>query len=359
MKVGILTFDDTTNYGAALQAYALNRKINDLGYDCETIKYRCENIQKREAPKRFFEVKGIKAKISWFLTSHGARRKHELITNFLRTRIKQSHEIYDKTTIASAETFYDKFVVGSDIVWETNVTGHDYTYYLDFVSSPNKKTSYAASFGYDDIPANEKEIVREYLKTFCALAVREEQGQRIIHGLLPGEKACLTCDPTLLLSREEWKSLLPEESMFEKDSYVFVYFTDKQGRLLQAAKKYAKEHGKEVVLYNVSARSVKGVKNICNVSVEDFLSIIQNSSMVFTGSYHGVCFSLIFHIPFVFLNRAHASRILTLVHVLGLERQNLETNEKINDQFDYQKIDERLTNFRDESLHYLENALNL
>ena len=36
-KVAILTFFNRLNYGADLQAYALNKIIRDMGYDCEVL----------------------------------------------------------------------------------------------------------------------------------------------------------------------------------------------------------------------------------------------------------------------------------------------------------------------------------
>ena len=39
-KVGILTFHMAHNYGAMLQAYALETAIRNLGYQCEVIDYR-------------------------------------------------------------------------------------------------------------------------------------------------------------------------------------------------------------------------------------------------------------------------------------------------------------------------------
>lgn len=39
MKIGIVTFQRTTNFGAIMQCYALNKKIRNLGAECETIDY--------------------------------------------------------------------------------------------------------------------------------------------------------------------------------------------------------------------------------------------------------------------------------------------------------------------------------
>ena len=82
MKIGIITFNDTTNYGAALQTFALNKKISDMGYESETIRYNCENIRRREIPSKFKNVHGIKAKVIWSLTIAGRYKKYKYIKTF-------------------------------------------------------------------------------------------------------------------------------------------------------------------------------------------------------------------------------------------------------------------------------------
>lgn len=53
MKIGLLTFHDTTNFGSLLQTFGLYKKILDLGYDIEVVDYQCKSIMKREIPKQF------------------------------------------------------------------------------------------------------------------------------------------------------------------------------------------------------------------------------------------------------------------------------------------------------------------
>ena len=38
--VGIVDFHAATNYGSALLAYALQRVVSDMGYDCSIINYQ-------------------------------------------------------------------------------------------------------------------------------------------------------------------------------------------------------------------------------------------------------------------------------------------------------------------------------
>ena len=67
MKIGILTFHDTKNYGSWLQTYGLYKKLEELGYNCEIIDYQCPSIVKRELPKKFNEFWNLKAMIKFII----------------------------------------------------------------------------------------------------------------------------------------------------------------------------------------------------------------------------------------------------------------------------------------------------
>ena len=66
MKTGILTFHRTTNYGAALQAYALQKKLTDIGVQAEIIDYRNMNIYSYYDPA-FFRGLALKTRIGKLL----------------------------------------------------------------------------------------------------------------------------------------------------------------------------------------------------------------------------------------------------------------------------------------------------
>lgn len=359
MKIGILTFTETSNYGAVLQAIALNQKIRSLGFNCETIDYSCKNISRREKPKKFKEVQGLKAKLLWCLLQNEKKRKYTMLRCFLQEEAVMSDAKYNSDDITTANTVYDKFIVGSDIIWETNVTGEDFSFYLDFVCDSRKKYSYAASFGFDVLPENVIIKCKSYLADFSRISVREAKGQDIISSILPNKTVELVCDPTLLLPEEHWKKYANESIRLQYEDYIFLYFLDSAGVMLAKAKELAKEYGKKIVVYNETIRPIPGVINIKNISVEEFLTYIRNSFMVLTGSYHGLCFSLIFKRNFAFYNRAHSSRILSLVHTLGIEDRDLANYPELSPLVDYSELADRIDLFRRKSEDFLLNILNL
>ena len=112
--------------------------------------------------------------------------------------------------ITNADKKYDKFIVGSDQVWNTQLTGNDFTYYLDFIKDSHKKNSYAASFGYSKLPEEVKEKAIDLLKDFNTLNIREKQGKEIIINEIKNKEVNVVMDPTFLLDKEEWKKFADE-----------------------------------------------------------------------------------------------------------------------------------------------------
>ena len=45
MKIGILTFHNTINYGGVLQCYALKEVLKSFGHDVKIIDYRCNMVE--------------------------------------------------------------------------------------------------------------------------------------------------------------------------------------------------------------------------------------------------------------------------------------------------------------------------
>ncbi len=357
-KIATLTFHDTTNYGAALQAYALNKQINNFGFESDILRYECANIAKRELPKKFKEVRGgLKSKLFWFLTHSRKAKKLNHIRSFLNENASMSKDAYTSDTVAEANSKYDKFIVGSDLVWETTITDHDYNFYLKF-APPKKRYSYAASFGYDSIPEEDYEACKSCLNDFEHITVRESRAKQIVNDLLPDKSADLVCDPTLLLSQKDWLEHTDKKIKAKKNEYIFLYFLDKEGIMLNKAREIAKAQNKKIVVYNDSLRPVKNAINVFNLSVEQFLSYLKNSYLNITGSYHGVCFSLIFEQQFAIVNRAHSSRITSLLETLNLLDRNLIINpDCCNDVIDYSAVNRRLDEFKTHSLECLKSML--
>ena len=352
-KVGLITFHDTTNFGSLLQTYGLYRGIEMLGAECEVVDYQCESIVERELPKKF-NFKWPLKRILLHVLFDEKPKKYKELCRFLTSKMKLSPKC-DKNTVKSLNGRYDKFVVGSDIVWGLDITKGDTAYFLDFVTDDKKKCAFSSSIG-NPWTENEKNIVEPLLSSFNYIAVREDESADWVDELT-GNRPNVVCDPTMLVKGEEWANL--KSDVYASQKYVLVYFNDPKSNCLNDAKKYAKANGLDVYYINYG-RPIKGVKSIRPYSLEDFLSLFYYAQRTFTASYHGMLFSIYFNKQFLYYNRAHKSRMNTLARKLNVsqcEGVNIDINNL--PKIDYAAVNKAVENYRKYSIECLQQLLNV
>ncbi len=351
MKIGTLTYHDTTNYGAVLQAYALQKKINDLGYDCEIIDYKCDAITQRYKIKKLSECKNLKQLVKSILTNRNSKILKNKFKNFEKNYQKLSSKSYYKSDIIDTNRIYDKFVVGSDQVWNLELSGEDATYFLDFVDSDEKKLSYAASFGYSKVPDKYLDITKENLSKFNNILVREEQGKKIVKNLLNRDVE-ITLDPTLLLNSSDWNNIIDKTNIENINyDYILLYIIAPNNDIIEFARKLAKKKNCKIIYINHSYKNVIGVKNVKTAGPDEFLYYLKNAKYIVTTSFHGVAFSINFKKQFFYALSKETnnfnSRIENLVNLLGLEDRTIDKDfskyKTINYENVYSKLDEQRT----------------
>lgn len=352
MKTGIITFHETTNFGSTLQAFALYKAIVKLGVDCEIVDYKCKAIVEKELPKKFSFKMSMKEMVKLFLYGSDVSGKFESLLGFLKNEAKLSPS-YDRATIALSNGRYDKYFVGSDIVWGLDITKGDTAYFLDFVSNNEKKYAFSSSIG-NPWSEEEKNIVKPLLNVFKNIAVRENESAAWVEELT-GYKPDVVCDPTMLLTTEEW--LKYKSDKFKNRRYVLAYFDNENQDCVKAASRLAKQLGCEALFINYG-RLFKGVKSIRPQSIAEFFSLIYYAAKIVTASYHGMLFSIYFNKQFVYFNRAHKSRMNTLANRLGVTDCAGEGKDVCNMKtIDYSKVNPRVDEFRTDSLNVLKNYL--
>lgn len=352
-KIGVLTFHRTTNFGSALQTFALYKEISNLGFECEIIDYRCDEIEKRENLGKIKFSFNPKKIVRDLLFLPGYQRKAEALRSFAEKNTTLS-PTYTIQNISESLDRFTKFVVGSDIVWGRDITKSDYTYFLDFVNDANRKYAFASSVG-DYSKFGDEDKVASLLNNFNKIAVREEDAVEWMESI-QGPHADWVCDPTMLLTCKEWFSYITPENYNQK--YILVYFNAPDRKNLRDAKEMAKKMGCMVFCINYD-RPIKGVVNVKPTTLNEFLGLINSAAMVFTASYHGMLFSIYFHREFLFYTRAHKSRVLSLADRLGLQ-ENCGDDIKIDEykSIDYEKVDHKVDIFRTESIEILKGMLS-
>lgn len=299
-KIGILTFHRAENYGAVLQAYALQYYLN-LETDCtaEVIDYRSPFI---EEYYKIFSINSVFSLNKWkriaftILNNGSLKSKRRIFDDFIGKNINMSTKSFDSNDVSLTNEIYDSFICGSDQIWSPYSAGFDETYFLTFIKDSSLKNSYAASFGVDKIPNNLKLEYNSRLEKFNHISVREEVGVRLVKELA-NKKSEVVLDPTLLLSKQQWKEIISDKSIIDR-KYVLVYLIAETKEILSLAKKIAKEADAEVVYINDNIYKTKGVINFNNCSPEQWLNLFYYADYVVTNSFHGIAFSINFRKKF-------------------------------------------------------------
>ena len=278
-KTGIVTLQDSDNYGAVLQAFALQETLKELGADA----YELGTEQKKETPA----VEGRTLPPAIRRLREEGERRHRHFEAFR----EQYLHILPPDGAMIRET--DLFITGSDQVWNPAVTGGDPRYFLPF-ASPEKRASYAASFGED--PREETlPALAEALSGLRWLSVREESGARLIGRLLNREAE--TCvDPVLLLPAETWSRMAGPK--LSPDPYDLLIMVQNDPELAEHAKDKAARSGRRLEAVTASWYPPLGYEPWAGVCVPGWLALIRDAKSVISSSYHGLLFAMIFGRPY-------------------------------------------------------------
>lgn len=273
------------------------------------------------------------------------------------------------------------FLVGSDVVWNYEICGResDMFFFLDWVENGHKKIAYAASLGSGVTgPDAYEQASSFYLKQFDAISIRETEaaerarekiGRNDIRGVL---------DSVFLCPARHYEEVIKRVNMGEIEPFVFAYilrhsYPEENLQLMEKICEYY--HADSYICanpreYDIMHR-VYGDRILPILSVEEWIYYMRNAAFYFGDSYHGLCFSLIFHKPFLIVYRragnfaVASERFRSLLKIVGLEERMLEdipvdmqkAGELIRKPIDWDAVDEKLNRQREQSLSWLKDAL--
>ncbi|MBO7674643.1 MAG: polysaccharide pyruvyl transferase family protein [Atopobiaceae bacterium] len=351
-SVGVITFFNYCNYGAALQCYGLYETLRRMGHKVEYIDYTCpfignpfglDSLRKRGLIRYVYTVAG-----NLFY-----RPRRRLFKTF-RELIPHTEGI-GPSDLPSYANNYDRYITGSDQVWNVKLTDFDKSYFLDFVAESKKKLSYAASFGGDNIDETRRDEYATLLGDFEAMSVREDYGKRIVQELVAREPA-ITLDPTLLLRHEDWNALASDP--VDKKPYIFVYQMGFSNTLIRAARKLKKKTGLKLHYVPFPLGVPVAGRYHLRLGPKEWLALIRDARYIVTDSYHGVVFALLFEKKFaVVAGGQHKNkRVISLLTRLGLQDRIIDDELiDIDANIDYEHVKELLEADRQDSIAWLKN----
>lgn len=280
MKIGILTFHEADSYGAVLQAYALQTSLEALGADSEFVQIQMPPKAQPTAP-----TAPAAALFARRIQAEGAKRA-ALFASFRQEYMRVSRPYQPEDPI---DADYDCFIAGSDQIWNFRIPDADARYFLPFAKA-EKRNSYAASFGADALPDKAKAWAAQQLSQFQRISLREESGRAIVQELT-GRDAQVCLDPTMLLSPAQWEAMTHPQ---EGGEYVLAFLLKYDETLVANAKAEAERRGLPLRTVTAAFMPQLGIPAWNSTGVTDWLSAIRGAACVFTNSFHGMVFSLIF-----------------------------------------------------------------
>ena len=373
MKIAKLTWLYNGNYGSVLQAFALQKFLENEGYNVIDLNYKpsistklINWVTSRNSFSLFFDkYKGLKNKSS-FTDDTLIRARAENFKRFKEENIKLTKLCKNPRELKKVAEDYDVFICGSDQIWSPKLMNP--IFYFSFLNENKIKISYAPSFGVTDTTVEKKKKIGKLLEKFDYISIRENQGQELIKEIT-GKDVPVQVDPTMLLDKDEWEKYSGTEKIIEKD-YVFCYLLTPNKEYIENVRKFAKEKNLEVVIVPTEKGPFNtGFIEHYEAGPKEWLNLLKNSSYVFTDSFHGCIFSVIFQ-KNVFLykrfsdnsKKSENSRIYTLTKWLEIEERLIDnTNmEKIFDlkNVDYEKVAKNLRNKSQESSKWLLDVIN-
>lgn len=367
-KIGTISVNacsDGLNYGTLFLNYALyqylskfeNTEVENINFIHPTI----ENINRKYPVLGYLKQKKFSLAFLYTVGFISRIKRYNNFVNFINKNLKQS-PLYTLDSLSKAKLDYDACVCGSDTIWSTNFFGNKFVpaYFLSLPSMKNiKKVSYAVSMDDDFVFTNEnRDVIKTMISDFSALSCREKYVADQIQTLtsLPVKHML---DPVFLLPSSHYQSLMSPRLI--KKPYLLVYFVRsinyKANIIL--VKKYAKKYNLKIVELSKYPWHCLTRKTFAGAKPEDFLSLIYNAEIIFTDSFHGTCFSIIFKKDFYIFYKKGNRRIKSLCEKLLLGNRvlanasDVPSNERINYEPTCVKLNEWLsdaTNFLKENV---------
>ena len=373
MKVGILTYHFSENYGALFQAYALRHWFVSHGYDAEFVNYHPDYVEaggsiKWGKPISKDNLKIIFLKLVSLKERYlGDRKQKKNFEIFREHGLGVKGAGYrDVRELEKAKIQFDILVCGSDQVWKPSEHyGVDPVYFLDFQTpgSP-RRISYAPSFGKCSLDAQYSAAVAALISKLDGVSVREQSGCKIVQALTGIEPSCVP-DPTLLLS--DYSQIMKPYPL-SSSKHVFCYALRSRDAIGDAAEVIASALNADLISPHNPHRRWREIGETVYPCPSQWLYLLKTSEFVVTNSFHGTALSILLNKPFVVVGLQGGkkdlnARVMNLLSLLGLDSRFVQdvnsaaVEEVLDNPLDWADINARVSKLREAGNDYLDQQL--
>lgn len=289
---GIVTLHRSKNYGAFLQAFALQEVLTSLG--CTT---------------RFIEV-DYEPPLICRWKRELVKLRQEGLFRYRHARVMSKAAEECLRAGASKSDRFERIFVGSDEVWSVRNP--------NFVSDPaffgiglnaQRICSYAPSMGQStahDLAGSPERVAG--LKTFEFLSGRDDNTVGAVSSLC-GRPVVKVLDPTLLL---DWR---PHVVPFDLSGALVVYTYRFDEPVVRFIRDYAKAKGLRVVAVGMGH---PWVDEVVSASPFQFLGALQSAAAVVTDTFHGTIMSSLVEANFAIVDQGAKKKLSQLIQDLAL-----------------------------------------
>ena len=303
VRIGILTYFASINYGAFLQAYALQECLKSRYGDVaevEIINYEARTAHEFYLKYVLYADRLYRDKLigqyNRFLESRNSLRlsEEELVTDHL------------KEVERFLQGKYNIIIAGSDEIWRTDsFRGFPTAYWLNYNLADTTYMAYAVSgrSDFQKLTDGMQKYIKDSVKRFCYIGTRDEVTKKELLKITDQE-IDRNCDPVFLMP--ELFRINNKEKIRRR---VIEKYGLKTGRpLVSLMLPYNEEAASQLYrmlqydnLAAILYRPVKGIKdyNFIELSPFEWSDMIGISDLVITDRFHGTVFSMLHGIPFI------------------------------------------------------------
>lgn len=373
MRIGIITLHKVLNFGSALQAYALQHFLEKQGYtETELIDYKYPN----KFHKGKFKLD--KPTIRIFLGTlkdfifNKRRDTNRRFRDFYKEYFNLSPQEYKSIEqIEKDPPLYDLYITGSDQVWNVNTLKNDPVMYCSFAPQNAEIISFGSSFTNKTLPVKYQKDVKRRLKRYKKIGVREQSSIEILIdlGLTSNKEVMVTCDPTLLLTKEDYHELALKSELKIEDDFILVYGLtyayNPEPALSSIVDNVARQlNCKVYTLWFRHPHFKSEHKEIWGIGPCEFCYLFEHAKFIITSSFHGTMFSVINRKPFVSIvprKNEKDTRIKDFLDKVGLKQNYVfadSTDYQLNMENVYNNsVEDNISSIISESKDFLLSAL--
>lgn len=365
-KIEIVTFSRAHNYGAMLQAYALEETLIKRKYDTTLLNYRDKFIEKEY---RIFKINRtniitiIKSIVKDIIFFNKNVKRYMACKKFEDNNLLFGNIEYKDAESLKNYKNADILIAGSDQIWNMKITnGLSDVYTLNFGDKNIKKISYAASIGDIDLMKENTNCYKLKIKNIDNISVREEDAKIELDKIME-KKINVVVDPTLLLNVNDWNHAIKNIQVINQN-YIVAYVIQPDEEYVKIVNYLSEKTGLKIVHFGVKN---PGYKNILKCAYTEgpleFINYIKNAKYVVATSFHATIFSILFNKKFFIIpHKKTGSRVTNLLKKLNISGRTFESFDEFKNidydfETDWEKVNKKLQEEREESISWLKNAI--